>query len=165
MTITAEKLREVLRYDHATGEFWWLVRPSTRVDMSKPAGTVLKDNGYRRIVIFQKRYRAHRLVWLYVYGKWPADQVDHINGDRLDNRLINLREATNTENSHNVGLKINNTSGYKGVCWHTATNKWVARIKINGKRKYLGLFTHAEEAHAAYCEAADIYHKEFARTQ
>lgn len=93
------------------------------------------------------------------------EQVDHINGDSSDNRLENLRLATNTQNARNRGKSKHNTSGYKGVFWHKATNKWTAQIGVDRKRIYLGIFDTPELAHRAYCEAAKVYHGEFANVE
>ena len=91
----------------------------------------------------------------------PLVQADHIDGNGLNNRRSNLRACTNTENQWNTGAKINNTSGFKGVCWRADMGKWVAKIKVNGKMKHIGLFTTPEAAHAAYCTAAAELHGEF----
>lgn len=91
-------------------------------------------------------------------------QVDHINGDSLDNRKINLRLCTNAENLRNRGKQINNTSGYKGVCWSVRKQKWQAQIKVDRKAKFLGNFETPEDAARAYDAAAKKYHGEFAKT-
>jgi hypothetical protein len=92
----------------------------------------------------------------------PTHLLDHINGSKSDNRLSNLREATKAQNGANTRLSVNNSSGYKGVRWHTAAKKWVAKIKINYKSIHLGLFTDIEDAAAAYQAAALKYFGEFA---
>lgn len=101
--------------------------------------------------------RMHRLIMQAPDGM----QVDHINGDGLDNRRANLRLASHTENNRNTRTPINNTSGFKGVAWHAANRKWRAYIKVENRQKYLGLFATAEAAHAAYCLAADQFHGNF----
>lgn len=110
------------------------------------------------------RYRLvslHRQLVGLAFG--DVRQVDHINGDRLDNRKANLRICTHAENGRNRGAPRNNTSGFKGVHFHKQCRKWQAQIKIDGQKKHLGLFDSAEEAHAAYCLAADLLHGTFAR--
>ena len=97
-------------------------------------------------------------------GEWPKDQIDHINGIRTDNRFTNLREATTAENTRNGLISKNNTSGFKGVCFHKDTGRWQAKIFINGKGRHLGLFDTAEAAANAYDAAAAKLHGEFART-
>jgi len=104
------------------------------------AGNVSKTRGYRRITVDRKTYSVHRLVWFMVYGKWPDNEIDHINGVRDDNRIKNLRDVTASINLRNQNIYDNNSSGITGVCWHKATEKWQARIYLNGKRKHLGLF-------------------------
>lgn len=103
--------------------------------------------------------RMHRIILSAPSGL----DVDHVNGDGLDNRRCNLRIATRSQNCHNRGAGRNNKSGYKGVCWHTQAGRWVAQIGIGGKRKHLGLFASPEEAYAVYCAAAKELHGEFAR--
>lgn len=97
-------------------------------------------------------------------GAWPAEQIDHINRRPDDNRLVNLREASRAENMWNSSLSCRNTSGFKGVTFFRRAGKWMARIKFNGQSHFLGLFTTAEEAHAAYCKAAEKCFGEFAHT-
>ena len=101
--LTAERLREVLAYDPDTGVFTWKARtsPFSRVNVGDVAGNLRRD-GYIEICVDGRKHQSHRLAWLYVYGEWPADQIDHINGIRTDNRIANLREANNAENHHNL---------------------------------------------------------------
>lgn len=112
-----------------------------------------------------RQYLAHRLIWWLHYGVWPA-YIDHVNGNRADNRIANLREATGTQNLYNRGAMSNNKCGLKGACFRAKTNLWRAQICVNGVDIHLGSGFHtAEEAHAAYCRAAVKYHGEFARTE
>ena len=126
----------------------------------KIAGSVNAD-GYRRILIYKRTYLAHRVVWAFFYGTWPTKHLDHINGNRDDNRIENLREASARENMHNRKLQADNTTGFKGVI--RDGYRFRARIKVNGKQTSLGSFKTAEEAHTAYCAAADKHYGEFAR--
>ncbi len=130
--MTQDKLKEKLSYDINTGIFSWR-------NNNKFCGNLNKTDGYIIIQINKKKYRAHRLAWLYVYGVWPKEFIDHINGIKNDNRLVNLREASALENTFNQKIKSNNTSGYKGVVWNKQNKKWVARIKVKGKYKFLGM--------------------------
>ena len=133
--ISQELVKELFSYDHASGEF--LCRKARgNLKVGDVAGTV-DYQGYVRISISGRRYRAHRLVWLYVYGIMPDTEIDHINGIKNDNRLSNLRLATRAQNETNKGKQRNNKSGYKGVSWDKENNKWTALITINRKQKYL----------------------------
>jgi hypothetical protein len=108
---------------------------------------------------------VHRLVWLWVKGHYPDSglTIDHINGDRGDNRFANLRPATNSQQKANCGLRATNTSGYKGVSWDKPSRKWRAKINSNGTEHRLGLFASPEAAYKAYCDAAARLHGDFAR--
>lgn len=117
---------------------------------------------HRQILIQGRQFVAHRLIWLMAYGKEPTFSIDHINGKRDDNRLCNLREATDSQNCANRSLSVVNRSGFKGVSWKTLNKKWVAQIQARGKKRHLGLFDTKEEAHAAYVQAATTLHGEFA---
>ena len=101
---------------------------------------------YRRIQLDGRKYKAHRLAWLYLFGEWPKGQIDHINRNSLDNRIANLRDVSQSENQHNRPEQANNTSGVKGVHWHKQKMRWQAAIRINGKLIHLGLFGTKEEA-------------------
>jgi hypothetical protein len=153
--INQERLKYLLDYNEFTGI---LSRkyPGPGIKVG-PAGT-LKD-GYIYIVVDGKQYLAHRLIWLYVYGSFPENQIDHIDRNRSNNRLNNLREATKRQNQWNIGPRSRNKSGYKGVS--KRGNKWRARININGYDKWLGIFPTEKEAYTAYCSAAKQLHGEF----
>lgn len=160
----AELIRQLFAYDSEAGCFTSLVRRGKRWPPGQIAGTLDPSNGYRKLRFRGRQHFEHRLVWLWVHGEWPAAQVDHINGNRSDNRIANLRLATARENSRNAGMSRNNTSGYKGVFWERGCGKWRASITVNRKTIHLGVFVSAPEAHAAYCAAAKKYHGEFANT-
>lgn len=136
--LTQNKLKSVLHYCSDSGVFTW-TNPSKHVKYhkGKTAGKVAK-NGYVYIGIMGKAYLAHRLAWLYMYGAFPNDQIDHINGNTVDNRMSNLRDVSNLENSRNMKRQINNTSGVTGVHKSTKRDKWVAKIKVKGKVIALG---------------------------
>lgn len=160
--ITAERLRELLHYDPVTGEFRWLVSRGG-IRAGSFAGCTTKV-GYRLISIDGRCYRGHRLAWLYMTGEWPADEVDHVNLVRDDDRWENLREATHEENLRNYPRPRHNTSGVKGVYWNKKNRKWKAQIRVNRSRIYLGLFDSLDEAAAAYAAASAQHHGEFGRT-
>ena len=167
MTLTAGKLRELVSYDPADGGLRWIASPNSRAPAGSVAGSVWTNprdgKQYRRIRIGSRLYRAHRLVWLHVKGEWPLGQLDHRDGDGLNNRIENLREATHAENQHNRGPYATNKSGFKGVCWHKRSRKWVAAIKVDGRQVHLGYFMDPEAAHSAYRVAAERLHGHFAR--
>lgn len=172
--LTAEYLRSILDYDQESGVFVWRERPDMRPMWNsryagKRAGfawTVNPGCVYWSIRIHDWPFLAHRLAWLYVYGEWPNGQVDHIDGDGLNNRIANLRLATKSQNAANARRPRTNKSGYKGVCLVTGrTDKWRATIKAGGRQVHLGHFSDPREAHAAYCEAARKLHGEFARPE
>jgi hypothetical protein len=153
--LTQDELKSKLRYNPETGVF-------RKVNVNKIVGS-LNHHGYMHISINKKVYQLHRLAWLYVYGEIPAEQIDHINGIRNDNRICNLRKANRHENCRNSGLRRDNNSGYKGVGWHKGCNKWQARCVIDGKRKHIGMYDSAELAAAAYQEYAKKSYGEFHR--
>jgi len=169
----AEYVRECLDYNPETGVLTWKNRPRNHFSSDwkwkgwntrysgKPAGTPA-SNGYLQIVFKPRFLQAHRLAWLISSGKWPAFQIDHINGIKTDNRISNLREATHAENCMNLGLRKSNTSGVKGVFWHKVANKWAAAIGVKGKRLHLGLFEKIEDATDRIRLAREEYHADFA---
>ena len=152
--LTQEQLKQKLNYDPSTGLFTWKAgKYSGRI-----AGTVvghLPDGGYIRIQINKKSYMAHRLAWLYVYGEFPTQLLDHKNRNRIDNRISNLREASDALNSKNQSLYKNNVSGFHGVTKHG--NRWRARINVNGVKLHLGVFDTIEEAAECRKQAESKY--------
>jgi HNH endonuclease len=162
--LTADRLRQLLSYDPETGIFRWRVQPNSRVPVGAVAGCV-ESSGYRRIRIDGRLYLAHRLAWLYVHGECPAGEIDHINGVKDDNRIVNLRPATDAQNRWNIDRHKNNKSGFKGVARDSRrlARPWKAGITVNGRRIRLGQFRTAEEASAAYEAAAREHHGPFAR--
>lgn len=147
MNLTQKYLKSVIHYDPKTGYFTRL-KAAPRCNVGDIAGTL--TNGYVSISVKNKLYRAHRLAFLYMNGKWPKNDIDHINQIKDDNRWENLRDCTCSQNLANVGPQINNTSGYKGVCWHKARNKWQAQIRFKGKQIYLGVYYDIKNAAIAY---------------
>lgn len=150
--VTHAALLNELRYEKDSGNFCWITKRKGR-NPSKAAGSIT-PTGYRTICINGVDILAHRLAWLYVHGSWPVGVIDHINGNRQDNRISNLRDVTQVENMLNVHKpRIDNTTGYRGVSLHKPSGKYLARLKIGGKYKSLGLFACAEAAAAAYTSA------------
>lgn len=162
--LTAERARELFNYDEATGAL--TRRLSVRRGRIKAGGALgsLDSHGYLQTFIDGRMRLLHRVIWLMVYGTWPAGQIDHINGARTDNRLANLREASREENCRNSKVQSNNASGKKGVSFHKPSGKWQARISVDGKRRSLGAFDRKEDAADAYDRAALDLHGAFART-
>lgn len=145
IALNAERLREIFEYDPATGV---LIRKTSRHGGKEP-GCVSKRSGklYRSVSVDGKTLMAHRIAWAIHYGSMPADmQIDHINGNGTDNRIDNLRTATNAENGKNQRLPRVNTSGRIGVCYDNHRKKWHARGKLNRTLKHLGYFDNFEEA-------------------
>lgn len=154
--LTQERLKELLHYDPETGVFIWLVGRGGGAKAGDVAGS-FDAKGYIVIVIKGAIYRAHRLAWLYIYGEWPEYQVDHENREKKDNRIINLRAATNAENCRNQGKAKNNTSGITGVAWRENCGHWWAQIMVDGKSIYLGSFKDKFEAICARMSANNRY--------
>lgn len=155
--LTQARLKELLSYDPDTGIFVWLINRPPYVSINSIAGS-LNDRGYRHISIQGKKYKAHRLAWLYIYGKFPDGDIDHINRDRDDNRIANLRDTTRSVNLQNCTINKTNTSGVKGVSWDKRRQKWQAWVKINTAQKFLGYFKIIEEAKAAREKAEKEYY-------
>lgn len=156
-------LKEYLDFDQVSGKWAWIKRPGRKIAVSAPVGTIDKD-GY--VIISLRGYRcfAHRLAWLYVYGEAPLLKIDHINRNPQDNRIANLRLATNRQNRANSKKRTTAPSPYKGVVRVPSgkSHKWRAQIGINGKTHYLGWFDTPEDAQLAYVEAAKKMFGEFA---
>lgn len=155
--LTHDRLREVLDYDPNTGIFVWKMRVAKCTKIGAVAGCIEKRIGYVTIGIDKNIYRAHKLAWFYMTGKWPIKFIDHINGVKSDNRFKNLREVFEDGNSQNV-RKPNkrNKSGFLGVI--RFQNKWRANITINKKTRRIGDYDTPEEAHQAYLDAKRKYH-------
>ena len=132
-------LQKVLSYDRTTGIFTWKKRKG------RIAGYVRKS-GYRAITIKKKSYYAHRLAWLYEYGVFPVNQIDHRDQNKDNNRIFNLRDVTAEINAQNKALYINNTSRCAGICWNKNEKKWLVRFGINGRRFYFGLYADRNKA-------------------
>lgn len=157
--LTAKRLRELLEYNPATGNFYWKTDLGCHNKYEGLKAGGVNYHGYVRVAIDGVSYRANRLAWLYMTGDWPSQLIDHVNRNKADDRWENLRLATRSQNRRNAGRAINNTSGLTGVS--PAFGKWRAQISFEGKKKYLGLFTTKEAARAAYVSAAKTLFGEF----
>jgi hypothetical protein len=165
--LSLARLREVLNYDSVTGILSWRFRLSPNCKLGEAAGQI-GAHGYRKIRIDGRYYTASHLAWFHHYGVVPNGIVDHKDGDRDHNWIENLREASHSQNSQNMGRNSANTTGFKGVAVFNQPGqptRYRALIRANGKRNFLGIFDTPEEAHEAYCKAAAELHGEFARTQ
>ncbi|MBJ2270469.1 HNH endonuclease [Pseudomonas sp. MF6772] len=162
-TLTADRVRELLNYCPETGIFTRKIRTAQRHKASSRADFLVTSGsspGYHRVSVDSKRYQAHRVAWLYVHGVWPAEQIDHINGVRSDNRIANLRVADYTLNMENQRSAYrNNRSGLLGAIWDQQSSKWRGQIVVEKKKIHLGSFSTAQDAHAAYLEAKRTLHK------
>lgn len=160
--LTVEMVRAALDYDPETGVFIWRNRPDMPAQWnSRFPGTQAGCHPryrYIGILLFGKRYYAHRLAWLHFYGKWPKDLIDHKNGDPSDNRLSNLRECTHSENHQNKMKKPGGKPGYIGVGFQKKAGRWQAYITIDYKMTHLGFFDTPEKARAAYLKAKRTLH-------
>lgn len=156
-------LESHLRYSAGDGVFTWAVAPRwCRQRAGQRAGRLLR--GYLVIRFQGTNYCAHRLAWLLHYKEDPGNQaIDHVNLDRSDNRISNLRLATQSQNQANHPLRRDSTSGHKNVCWDSQRGKWVVKLKKQGQKIHVGFFRSLDEAAAAARLARERVHKDFAR--
>lgn len=159
-SITQDFVKDALLYCPDCGQFFSRKRRG-RVKSLTVAGWLDIGSGYWSIQIDRMKFYAHQLAWFYSYGHWP-DEIDHKNGIRSDNRMANLRLAHSQGNSQNCGISKNNTSGVTGVIWLKSRNRWQARIMVNRKTIYLGLYKNIDDAAAARRSAEEKYFGEFA---
>lgn len=153
---SCEQLREMLAYNAETGMFTWIVRPARCIKVGDAAGSKTSQ-GYIQIQLFGRGYQAHRLAWLHFYGGWPGFEIDHIDGDKSNNALSNLRDVSKSVNQQNVrGPRSDNTHGFLGATRHG--NGWRAQIRVDGKQRRIDGFSTPESAHAAYLAAKRQFH-------
>jgi len=160
--LTAEEARRLFDYDPDTGRLIWRVTLCNRAVSGRVASTK-NDSGYLMVKVQGRAYRQHRVAWLIMTGSWPAEEIDHINGDRSDNRLCNLREATRVQNAQNTARPRNATNDRRGVIWHKRAKKWVAQISVDGITRYLGTYSDLEQASQVYQDEAKKLRLDFAR--
>lgn len=159
-------INELLTHDPETGKLSWKYvvggRPQRNAKYAgKDAFTSIDTNGYVQGRVGGKKYYAHRVIWALHYGRWPEGQIDHINGNRADNRIANLRLASPSQNGANRH-RVRGSSLCLGVSKHKQSGRWIAYIQKNKKRTYIGIFKTEKEAAAAYASAARRIHGEFA---
>jgi hypothetical protein len=158
--LTQDRLKYLFNYNPDTGDFTRSVNQGTRGRVGDVAGYIgYNKTGkvYLRTKVDGKSYLVHRLAWLYSYGEWPKNHIDHIDQNSLNNRLSNLRDVTTLENNKNQKIYSNNSSGTMGVYFHVAKQKWHAQIRVKGKRLNLGYFKLKEDAISARKEAQIKY--------
>ena len=164
--LSCDHVQEAINYNPASGEMIWRVRPREHFPTQgswktwnarwagKRVGTLNKIKGYYTTMLCGRRHTLHRLAWCLSYQAWPLHEIDHINGNRLDNRLENLRCVTRAENMRNISISTANTSGVTGVSWSKGSRKWIAYIKINSQHIHLGTYADFSEAVSARKAAA-----------
>jgi len=175
--LTLERANQVFSLNLLTGQLIWKERPSSDFPNIRIAngwnrrwtGKVAGGIGigrYFRVSIDGHMHLVHRVIWLMHYGSHPKNQIDHINGDRTDNRIANLRDASCTDNARNKSRRRDNKSGQIGVSWHKDTQKWVAQIGVNGRERHLGLFSSLDDAIFARKQAERVhgYHPNHGRS-
>lgn len=148
-------------FSYKDGFLYWNMDRGIKTKKGSLAGYFNKSIGRRNIMIDKKMYRYHRIIYLHHHG-WMSKYVDHIDGDKLNNKIENLRSCTSSQNNYNRIIQKNNKSGAKGVHWSTHHNKWYARISVNKKPVYLGTYDNLDDAASAVHEGRKIHHKEFA---
>lgn len=159
--LTQEYVRSLFHYDPETGVLTWKERPREHFATEgawkvmnarcagKPVGSSHRFQGdYLALSLRGRKYLVHRMIWFLVYGYWP-DEIDHINGKRADNRLVNLRDVSRPVNMKNKRVRRDSKTGIPGVMWHKAAAKWCAQIRVSGRMRHLGVFGRLEDAIAA----------------
>lgn len=143
-------------FDYIDGELFWKNTTHGKIKVGSKVGFINND-GYYTASVYGKKYLNHQIVYLMHHGYFPKE-IDHINRDRLDNKIENLREVTRAQNMQNKAMYKRNTSGAKGVSWKKSINKWQVAINVNGVRKYIGVFEDFELAELVSMEARDKFH-------
>ena len=158
--LTLEQINKYLRVDTKQGTAIWKHHNQRPDLIDREAGSI--NQGYRRITICGFTHYRYQIIWFVHYGEWSTTTIDHTDTNMLNDSITNLREASKAQNLANAGLRLDNTSGYKGVSW--SVGKWRADIQIDGVGLYLGRYNTPEEAHQAYLETAhEVWGEEFVR--
>jgi hypothetical protein len=160
-TIDQTVLKLLFNYDPETGILSRKVRTTNSIQVGNIAGTTPKHNLPNKVSVNNRLYKTHRVIWLWFYGELP-EMLDHIDHDKNNNRISNLRPASKVANSLNRKVNSHNTSGFKGVGWSNQMNKWFAKLKIAGRQKVIGFYTDRYDAACAYNYGAQLYYGEFA---
>ena len=160
--LTLERAKELLRYDPVAGILTWRKSVNSRSVPGAVAGSQ-SNRGYHRIKIDGERYQAHRVAWLLYHGVWPAAQIDHIDNNRSNNAIANLRDCSGSQNQQNQPLRRANRSGIKGVSWCSTKERWHVQVRATGMIHQGGYFPNLEDAGCAATELRNRLHGEFAR--
>lgn len=167
-TLTAEYVRSILDYEAAFGNLIWRYRDDKPIKWnSRCAGKIAGEKSpkkYQGMTIDGRKYQCHQVVWLHCNGTWPSSEIDHIDRNKHNNKIENLRLVDRCLNMHNTAVSKRNTSGYRGVSWHKKASKWQVHLTVNKVPVFRGLFNCPTEAHLAYQENAAKYLGEYART-
>lgn len=161
-SITRDRLDELLEFNPGSAIWTWRITRGGTARKGSRAGSI-NAIGYEVLRLDQRDYLAHRVVWFWHNGTWPDGLIDHIDLDRLNNRVFNLRIATAAQNHWNRPPNKRNKSGYKGVIFHKVSGRWAARISASRMKFHIGLFDTAEAAHEAYVAYSKLLHGEFSR--
>lgn len=140
------KIEDLLEYHPNTGEIFWKISPNLGYTKAGDLAGTIDNKGYRVISVGRKRYKAHRIAWYIYYGEWPKSQIDHIDRNKQNNKIDNLRDVTQSVNQFNSGARKDSSTGHRGICWNKKRQKWQVRIQVNGKRKELGFFKDINDA-------------------
>lgn len=159
--ITPSELRDAFDYDRYLGILTWRTKPSWGVSAGEVAGRLRPGNRYAKVRYKKRLHFVHRIIWAWWHGEWPSGVIDHINRNPEDNRIFNLRDCPQHKNSTNSKMRKDNTTGFKGVCFHKCTGRYTAQIQHKKKLRYIGLYKTPEEAAAAYENVARELHKDF----
>jgi hypothetical protein len=159
--LTGSDLESLLVYNPNDGLFRHKTSRGPRSDGAGSVAGAIMSHGYVCITLFQRQYTAHRLAWLWMIGSWPEEELDHINGDRSDNRIVNLRLATRSKNAQNGSLRSNNSTGHIGVSFDSRRGKYVARVMIDGMTVFQKRFDTLAEAVSARLEKESEVFGEF----
>lgn len=158
-----KELINVFRYDQESGKFFWLITPTNnKASAGDEAGSIKSKSGYCNLRYKGKDYLAHRAAWFFVHGRLPTNQIDHINRNRSDNRIENLRECTPSQNQKNQSINKKNTSGCSGVTWQASRNKYLVTVCVSGKRMNMGRYSDLHDAVRARKAAEQKFYGEFA---
>ena len=154
--LTQDRLKELFHYDADTGVFVYKIK--NKISNVGDVVALNQKSKYLKCTIDGGQYKLHRLAWLYVYGYWPNDQIDHIDHNPSNNAIANLRDVSSAQNHQNRAHKTKSASGHLGVTWHKRDKRWQAYIELNGKNIHLGQYTDLDVAIAARKQAELKYH-------